>query len=85
MIIDAHVHIGGGPVEFDMPEVVVLESMEKYDIDVCLISNADSGEYGHELELIPEEIQIDQKTALQRAINFAKENEGRIYAKVLED
>ena len=80
MIIDAHVHIGGGPVEFDMPEAVVLESMEKYNIDVCLISNADSGEYGHELELIPEEIQIDQKTALQRAINFAKENEGRIYA-----
>lgn len=80
MIIDAHVHIGGGPVEFDMPENFVLESMEKYNIDVCLVSNADSGEYGHELELIPQERQIDQKQSLARIIQFAKENEGRIYA-----
>lgn len=80
MIIDAHVHIGGGPVEFDMPEAVVLESMEKYNIDICLISNADSGEYGHELELIPDEEQINQKQSLKRAIQFAKENEGRIFA-----
>lgn len=80
MIIDAHVHIGGETVGFDMTEEVVLESMDKYNIDVCLISNGDSGEYGHELERIPEELQIDQKTSLKRAINFAKENEGRIYA-----
>lgn len=80
MIIDTHVHIGGGPVEFDMPEEIVLESMDKYHIDVCLISNADSGEYGHNLELLPGECQIDQKESLKRAIRFAKENEGRIYA-----
>lgn len=80
MIIDAHVHIGGGPVEFDMPEAIVLESMDKYHIDVCLVSNADSGEYGHDLTLLPEEVQIDQKTSLKRIIDFAKENEGKIFA-----
>lgn len=79
MIIDAHVHIGGESVGFEMSEAVVLESMEKYNIDVCLVSNGDAGEYGHEAEPIPAELQVDQKTALKRIICFAKENEGRIY------
>ena len=48
MIIDAHVHIGGDNVGFAMTEETVLESMRKYNIDVCIISNGDSGEYGHE-------------------------------------
>lgn len=80
MIIDAHVHIGGEAVGFKMYESTVLESMDKYHIDICLVSNGDSGEYGHDLELLPEDVQIDQKTSLERAIQFAKENEGRIYA-----
>lgn len=80
MIIDAHVHIGGECVGFEMSEEIVLESMQKYDIDVCIISNGDSGEYGHDLELLPKEMQTDQKESLKRAIRFAKENEGKIYA-----
>lgn len=80
MIIDAHVHIGGESVGFDMTEDIVLESMDKYKIDVCLISNGDSGEYGHDLKVLPKEVQIDQKKSLARAIQFAKENEGRVYA-----
>ena len=79
MIIDAHVHIGGESVGFEMSEAVVLESMEKYNIDVCLVSNGDAGEYGHEEEPIPAELQVDQKSALKRIIDFAKENEGKIY------
>lgn len=80
MIIDAHVHIGGEAVGFKMYESIVLESMDKYHIDICLVSNGDSGEYGHDLKLLPEDVQIDQKTSLERAIQFAKKNEGRIYA-----
>lgn len=80
MIIDAHVHIGGECVGFEMTEEIVLESMEKYHIDVCIISNGDSGEYGHDLTLLPASMQISQKESLKRAIKFAKENEGRIYA-----
>lgn len=80
MIIDAHVHIGGECVGFEMSEEIVLESMRKYNIDICIISNGDSGEYGHDLELLPEDVQISQKESLERAIRFAKENKGRIYA-----
>lgn len=80
MIIDEHVHIGGQLAGFDMGEEVVLKSMEKYHIDVCLISNADSAEYGHNLELIPKEFQTPQEESLKRAISFAKENKGKIYA-----
>ncbi len=80
MIIDEHVHIGSDNIGFAMNEAMVLESMEKYHIDVCIISNGDSVEFGHELELLPQEAQIDQITSLKRALRFAKENEGRIYA-----
>lgn len=80
MIIDSHVHIGGESVGFDMNEEKVLTSMEKYHIDVSIISNADSGEFGHQHEKIPEHLQIDQKTSLKRAIAFARKNPGKIYA-----
>ena len=80
MIIDTHVHIGGDSVGFHMTEATVLESMKKYKIDVCLVSNGDAGEYGHELELLPQDLQLDQKITLERTIRFAKENEGKIYA-----
>lgn len=80
MIIDAHVHIGGDSVGFDMSEDTVLLAMEKHHIDICLVSNGDASEYGHDLEIVPEEMQINQKTALERVIRFSKENEGRIYA-----
>ena len=80
MIIDSHVHIGGDTVELNMTEDTVLLAMEKYNIDICLVSNGDACEYGHDLELLPSEIQVDQKTALERVIRFAKENEGRFYA-----
>ena len=64
MIIDSHVHIGGETVGFDMSEATVLLGMEKYHIDICLVSNGDASEYGHDLEIVPEEIQVDQKSAL---------------------
>ena len=75
MIIDSHVHVGGDAFGFDMTEDKVLKSMEKYKIDKCLVSNGDAGEYGHDLKLIPADIQVDQKTTLKRMITFAKENE----------
>lgn len=80
MIIDTHVHIGGENVGFIMAEETVLESMKKYNIDVCLISNGDASECDHELKKIPDELQVEQKKTLERAIKFAKENEGKIYA-----
>ena len=80
MIIDSHVHIGGGLWDMDMPEEVVLESMRKYNIDACIVSNCDSAEFHHDLFLLPDSMQVDEKSSLERAIRFAKENEGKIYA-----
>ncbi len=79
MIIDMHVHIGGENLGFDMSEAMVLESMEKHHIDVCIISNSDVAEVDHQLNPLPMELQVGQKEALKRSIDFAKTNKGRIY------
>ena len=77
MIIDSHVHIGDS-LGFVMKEEMVIESMDKYNIDYCIISNADAAELDHELKPIPDEYQTDQITTLQRSIAFARKYPGRI-------
>ena len=77
MIIDSHVHIGDS-LGFVMKEEMVIESMDKYNIDYCIISNADAAELDHELNPIPDEYQIDQVTTLQRSIAFARKQPGSI-------
>ena len=78
MIIDTHVHIGGEAVGFHMSEEMVLEAMEKYGIDFSVVSNSDAGEVDHEQKQLPEEVQVSQEDALERAIRFARKNPGRI-------
>ena len=51
MIIDSHVHIGN-MLGFNMPEEMVLKSMEKYNIDFSLVSNIDSAEFDDNLKRI---------------------------------
>ena len=48
-MIDSHVHIGGEADGFVMNEEMVLKSMEKYGVDISIVSNGDSVEYGHDL------------------------------------
>ena len=43
MIIDSHVHIGN-IMNFNMPEEMVLKSMEKYKIHYSLVSNIEASE-----------------------------------------
>ena len=78
MIIDTHVHIGGDAVGFNMSEAMVIEMMDKYNIDYAIVSNGDAGEMDHHQRLLPEKYQISQEAALKRTIRFARENEGRI-------
>ena len=52
MIIDSHAHIGE-MLNFKLPETVLLDSMERYAIDFCLVSNVESSEVDHEQVLIP--------------------------------
>lgn len=82
MRIDSHVHIGGAHLGFHMTEEMVLEMMKKYQVDHVIVSNGDAGELDHSQELMPEEFQVSQEEALQRVIDFARKNPGKIKAAV---
>lgn len=77
MIIDAHVHIGTLG-DFYMPPEMLLESMDKYEIDYCLVSNIDAQEFDGNLQPIPAKKQKDQVTILKDTLDFAKKNSHRI-------
>lgn len=78
MIIDTHVHIGTS-LNFDMKEEDVLYSLDKYGIDVAVVSNCEAASHDHDRKLLPEEFQTPQIECLERALLFARENEGRIF------
>lgn len=78
-MIDTHVHIGGEAAGFVMNEELVLQSMEKYNIDISIVSNGDSVEYADEVTKVPEEMQIRQRETLARVIKFCRNNPGKIY------
>lgn len=78
MRIDTHVHIGGEALGFTMNEALLLQMMEKYQIDYVLVSNTDACELDHEQKLLPKEYQITQEDALQRTITFARRNPGKV-------
>lgn len=78
-MIDSHVHIGGEADGFVMNEEMVLKSMEKYGVDISIVSNGDSVEYGHDLIKLPEEKQMKQEETLERIIRFCRTNPGKIY------
>lgn len=79
MIFDTHVHIGGDNLGFLMNEKVVSEMLDKYSIDIALISNADSVEVDFEFNPIPSEFQTDQVTSLKRALNYARQYPNKVY------
>ena len=74
MFIDVHVHIGNG-LNFDMNEKMVEDMIKKYNVDYCIVSNGDSVEFDHNLNLIPLDLQISQADSFKRAIRFARESE----------
>ncbi len=78
MIIDTHVHIGGEMLGFGMSEEMVLEAMEKYNIDYAIVSNADAVEVDHDQKPIPANLQISQEAALERVIRFARKYPDKI-------
>lgn len=78
MIIDTHVHIGQS-LNFDMKEEEVLYSIEKYGIDIAIVSNTEVASHDHDRKLIPAELQKGQVECLKRSLRFARENLGKIY------
>lgn len=77
MIIDTHVHIAN-MLGFVMTEDMVLESMRRYNIAYSIVSNGDSGEFGHDLKPLPMREQISQADSFRRAIRFARDNTDKI-------
>ena len=77
MIIDMHAHIGD-KFTFHMTEEMVLQAMEKYNIEYTLVSTADAVEVDGNQNLIPEQMQISQEDNLRRALAFARKNEDKI-------
>ncbi|MBQ7385157.1 MAG: amidohydrolase family protein [Ruminococcus sp.] len=78
MIIDTHVHIGQS-LNFDMKEEDVLYSLEKYNIDIAVVSNCEAASHDHDRKLLPEKFQKSGIECLKRSIKFARENPGKIY------
>ena len=77
-IIDSHVHIGR-MLNFDMKESMVLEAMEKYNIEKVIVSNSESAEADHNQVLLPKEYQISQIESLKKAVTFSRENLGKVF------
>lgn len=81
MIIDTHVHIGiYKQLGFNMPENILLESIEKYHINFSLVSDIEAAEFDHNLKPLPKETQITQKQSLLRVLKFTKDNADKIGA-----
>lgn len=80
MLIDVHVHIGDS-LNFTMSEEMVIEMINKYCLDYCIVSNGDSVEYGHDLQLLPQNEQVSQADSFKRSIRFARGSEvkGKVF------
>ena len=78
-MIDAHVHIGGEAVGFEMNETLVLQSMEKYGIDISIVSNGNAAEYEKPGVRLPEAFQVDQEASLERIIDFCRANRYNLF------
>ncbi len=74
MIIDAHIHMGTFDSmngEVDMSKEVILKSMEKYNVDFCLVSNINGIEAKHDGNICDEKHR-NQIDVNEEAIAFAK-------------
>lgn len=77
MIIDAHVHICEFE-SFKMKPETVIESMEKYGIDYALVSSGMCCEFTQDHKPLPDDWNITQRSGNMKAVEFAREYEGKI-------
>lgn len=77
MIIDAHTHYGV-IMNFYMPKEMLLESLDKYNIDYALVSNSEASECDHDGTLLPPSVCKSQMEAFADAIEFGRKHEKKI-------
>lgn len=86
MIIDAHTHIGeisfpvGKSRISSMSEKTLMDAIEKYSIDLALVSSIEGAEFNSDNELIPADRQVPQLTSMQGVVDFVKKNRHRAKA-----
>ncbi|MBE5926916.1 MAG: hypothetical protein E7270_08155 [Lachnospiraceae bacterium] len=78
MIIDMHVHCGIAE-PFYMPNSMVEEMIEKYNIDHVILSDIRACENTQELTPVPEDIALPQNQVFRETIAFARKHPGKIY------
>ncbi len=79
MKIDSHTHIGtlySNPPK-SLPKEVLLESMDKYGINIAVVSNGDSAEYDCDLKLLSTENNKSQIQSNKELLEFASKHENR--------
>jgi hypothetical protein len=79
MIIDSHTHIGK-IIKFDMPESMVLASMEKYGIAYALVSNIEGCEVDNDQQPIPPEQQVSQQAINEKTLRFVRAHPDKLGA-----
>lgn len=79
MIIDSHIHLGT-ILKFNMPEEMVLASMQKYGIDYALVSNIEGCEVDNDQRPIPLEKQVGQQAINERTLRFVRAHPDRLGA-----
>ena len=79
MIIDSHVHIGKVG-RMNMPEEMVLASMEKYGIDFSIVSNIEGCEVGDNEIPIPDRFQSGQTELNEKTLRFVRANPDKLGA-----
>lgn len=77
MIIDSHVHIGSFG-KFDMKPEYVIDSMRRYGVDYSLVSPIAGAEFSENHVPLPYDWPYDQISANREAIEFARQNDGKI-------
>lgn len=77
MIIDTHVHTGVFG-KYDMKPEYVIDSMKRYGIDYSLLSPITGVEFQSDHSPLPADWRYNQIIANREAIDFARENDGKI-------
>lgn len=79
MIIDCHVHIGK-ILTFDMSEKMLLDSMDKYQIDYALVSNLEGCEVDGDQVPLPPDQQFSQRDVNQKVLRLVRSHPDRLGA-----
>jgi len=78
MIIDSHTHFGS-ILDFNMPEELLIKSMDIYHVDYAVVSNIEGIEFNHDRIPIAKKYLRNQIAVNQTAVDFSRKYHGRVF------